>query len=383
MKNYNPEELIYKYCRGLCSEEERALVESWHLKELYEEKFLPSEKVISIVNERMRKTLDVYIGASDKSYLHTIRLWVRVSGIAALLFIISIVTLFYLKDKKDQVLFTERNAHQNDIGPGGYKAILTLENGKKIKLLNDKPGPLAKQGTIQISALSNGGLLYHGNSRSNSKEILNTLETPRGGQYQIILPDGTKVWLNAASTLTYPTSFIGNYRKVTLQGEAYFEVAKNKDKPFKVQSNHQEIEVLGTRFNVMSYSDEDNTRTTLLEGSISVSKGKYRKIIAPGQESITNNHLSGNLISVATADLEKNMAWKNDEFIFNGENIQNIMKLISRWYDIEVVFHHPPDQTRYWGVVSRFKNISAILKMLQSTGKVRFKIEGRRIHIMN
>lgn len=378
MKKPNPEELIHRYVNGICTEEELILIESWHLKDINDSSYLPSKTHIDIVHKRIWKKL-----ARETDYKNTAtvaeRIW-KIATIAASILIIGSTAYYYLQPEKNHRTPSLKQFTQNDILPGGEKASLTLYDGKKIALDSAKEGTIAIQDKVTVSKTNNGYVVYHSNI--DSKYIhLNKLETPRGGKYKIILPDGTKVWLNAASTLIFPTSFKGKDRKVILDGEAYFEVTKDKFKPFIVKNRNQIIEVLGTHFNIRSYLDESITQTTLSEGKVKVLKGTVYKFLKPGQVAYTSSILK--TIEVKKADLEKNLAWKNNDFIFKGDNLITIMKEVSRWYNVEIIYQGPPDQGKYWGVISRNKNISELLKMLQSTGKINYKIEEGRITLMN
>ena len=201
---------------------------------------------------------------------------------------------------------------------------------------------------------------------------------PPGQQYEVVLPDGTHVWLNAASSIKFPTAFTGAVRKVELMGESYFEVAKNRVMPFIVSVNQTEIEVLGTHFNVMGYAEEGSTNTTLLEGSVKIRKGGSSKTIIPGQQArVTNN------IQVAEVNTDEVIAWKNGKFSFNDEDIHSIMNQIVRWYDLEVVYMPGVTNQKFGGEISRYKNVNEILKKLELTQTIHFKQEGRRIIVMN
>ena len=378
-RKYLAEELLNKYVQGTCSEEESAMLESWHLKDLSESKDIPSKETILLVNQRMRSNLYAYTGQHQQK---TQRLWPPLAYVASALFLISIGTYIYIdRSISDQTSILNHKNDLSEIRPGTTKATLTLSNGKKILLNNTTQGLLAKEDKVSIRSAAQGALIYSALEKTGGRIYSHILETPKGGQYQVDLSDGTKVWLNASSTLTYPSVFKNKERYVELTGEAYFEVAKDKNKPFKVKSGRQVIEVLGTHFNVFAYPDDKKIQTVLLEGSIKISKGNKTRLIRPGQLASTVD--SSDVISTATADLEKSMAWKNNEFIFNGENLESIMKSISRWYNIEIVYRGNSGKTKYWGAVSRNQNLSAVLKMLQSTGKVSFSVEGRRVTVMN
>jgi len=320
---------------------------------------------------------------------------------AAIIFIVLTCGLYYYqnKPKSPQLAAQKLQPKKNDIAPGGNKAILTLADGSKISLSDAANGEIAKQAGISITKTSNGQLIY---SIADSQpveglgqlQVYNTIETPKGGQYQINLPDGSKVWLNAASSLRFPTKFAGNERKVELSGEAYFEIAHitlpseesrtgaKKDSgaeamPFKVISGNQTVEVLGTHFNINAYSDEPSIRTTLLEGSVRVLLNSpsgeglmnFSKRLKPGQQSKVNK-----MINVFNVDTQEAIAWKNGYFIFNNENIESIMRKVSRWYNVDIEYQGNISQKALWGSLSRFKNLSELIDMLELTGSVHFKI---------
>jgi ferric-dicitrate binding protein FerR (iron transport regulator) len=205
---------------------------------------------------------------------------------------------------------------------------------------------------------------------------MNTIQTPRGGQYQVILPDGTKVWLNAASSLAYPTAFTGADRAVKLNGEAYFEVADNKDKPFKVMAGNMEINVLGTHFNVMAYEDENAIKTTLLEGSVKVTNGKISHLLKPGQEGRVDRQSGA--FRLLEADANEAVAWKNGVFQFGGASIESVMREIVRWYDVDVEYQGRTNE-HFRGTISRSVNASEVFKMLELTGAVHFTIDKKKI----
>lgn len=376
MNKYTPEELVHNYAQHTATEDQRVIVESWHIHDLKESKHIPSKEHIKIVQERMWNKLKSQIHL-EETYIIRKKIWPKVSIAAAILLITSVTLYINIKpiSKSPATLVIK-----NDITPGGNIATLTLNNGERISLNQFNKKSIAIQEGINIHP-SDGLVIYDQQKKIKTTTAVNKLETPRGGKYQLVLPDGTRVWLNSASTLTYPTSFQGKERIVRLEGEAYFEVTKNKNSVFKVVSKTQTIEVLGTHFNIKSYKDEKSAQTTLAEGKVKISKGSVFKILKSGQAAI--NQESSKTINVENADLEKNLAWKNNEFIFNGDDLMSIMKEVSRWYNVEVIYDGNINPGKYWGAVSRSKNISEVLKMLQLTGKINYKIEGRRITLMN
>ena len=265
------------------------------------------------------------------------------------------------------------------IAAGTNKAVLTLADGSNIVLDSMGQGILAKQGNAKVIKLNTTTLAYNATDENNQEVLYNTLATPNGGKYQLILPDGSKVWLNAASSIHFPTIFTGKERRVTVTGEAYFEVAKNAAMPFKITVKDMEVEVFGTHFNVMAYDDENSMNTTLLEGSVKISKGVIKKMLVPGQQSVIN---STGEINIVDADMEEVMAWKNGWFQFNAADIKTVMRQISRWYAVEVVYEGKIPDGHYSGAVSRDNDIFQVLKIMQSGG-VRFKIEGRKVIVLS
>ena len=300
--------------------------------------------------------------------------WYNIAAAAMLFICLSAGLLFFNKYAPDHQTQAD-NLVKNNIGPGSNKATLTLEDGRKIILTDAINGNLAIQAGVNISKTADGQLVYKISDQENKKLSYNSIETPRGGQYQVNLPDGTRVWMNSASVLKFPTSFAAQpNRRVELTGEAYFEVAHDPKHPFKVKTAQQEVEVLGTHFNINSYTDEASTRTTLLQGRVKVNS----TILKPGQESV----LTSTSILVKPADIETTMAWKNGYFIFKNEDLPGIMRKISRWYDVEIVYPESLAGKHFEGSISRFKNVAEVLRKFELTGNIHFKIEGRRITAM-
>lgn len=260
------------------------------------------------------------------------------------------------------------------IVPGGNKAYLILADGRSILLDSSADGQLAKQGNVSIRK-ENGKLAY--NSGAQEGEVLyNTIRTPKGGQYQLELSDGSKVWLNAASTLRFPASFTGKERRVEMTGEAYFEIAKKNGQPFIVSSNGIDTRVTGTHFNINAYPDELFTSTTLLEGAVAVQDGMKKLLLLPGEQA---RYIPGQpLMLVKHPDLDEVMAWKKGKFIFNEADIKTIMRQISRWYDVDIIYEGTVRSETFSGMVSRESNISKVLRIMEEGG-VKFSIESRKI----
>lgn len=241
-------------------------------------------------------------------------------------------------------------------------------------------GELARQAGVKVTKSASGEIIYEITSAAkveNQGGAINTLSTARGETYQLRLPDGSRVWLNAASSITYSANLLQHgKRKVRLQGEGYFEITKDKVHPFVVESKGQQVEVLGTHFNVKAYGDEPAMATTLLEGSVMVSQAGKEVILKPGQQALNKD----NAFAVAIVDMNETIAWKNGLFMFKGEKISEIMKKVQRWYDVEIVYNDGKvGALKFSGTISRYDHVSKLLDILETTGRVHFKIEGRRI----
>jgi len=262
------------------------------------------------------------------------------------------------------------------IAAGSNKAILTLADGAVVAL-DSAASKVMQQGNIAIHQ-HNGQLQYTGNETGSSAGN-NTLTTPKGGQFKVILPDGTSVWLNSASSLQYPTAFIGKERVVALTGQAYFEVAANVNQPFKVKVNDMEVQVLGTDFDIMAYGDEQAVRTTLVTGAVKVAMGKENALLKPGQQARLNKEQG--TFTVKEADLSKVLAWKSGLFLFNNTDLQTIMREIARWYDVEIINEAGNSAKLYGGSISRKKDLRDVLNLLESGGTNHFKIDGRKVII--
>ena len=270
-----------------------------------------------------------------------------------------------------------------DVAPGKQGAVLTLAGGRQVVLDSMGNGLVAVQNGANVT-LENGRLTYTKGRKGTTDLAFNTMTTPRGRKFQLVLPDGTKVWMNAASTLTFPTVFTGGERKVAITGEAYFEVAKNAAMPFKVTINDKEqVEVLGTSFDVYAYAEEANMRTTLLEGSVRMINAGEKVLLKPGQlAAVRHEGPASSGISVRSANIEKVMAWKNDLFDFEDASLTEVMNEISRWYDIDVVYEKGIPSFEFGGKIRRDLTLAGLLKFLEGAG-VHFRIEaGRRLVVV-
>lgn len=302
----------------------------------------------------------------------------RLAAAAILLLVFGSFVFIYYK-KQNNVLITNtitKSLPHHDVAPGGDKAVLTLADGSTIVLDSAGNGILANQSGTKVIKKEDGQLLYSNSAAESSEMAYNLLTTPRGGQYKITLPDGSKVWLNAASSLKYPIAFSGKERKVEITGEAYFEIAKDATKPFKVNFNSIEVEVLGTHFNIKAYSDEESINTTLLEGKVKVSIGNETKQLLPGQQVQIKS--ASNIKLLNDVDLEETVAWKDGNFQFENTSIQDVMRQLSRWYDVEISYRGTVNK-HFVGNISRDVKLSQVLSMLQQTSEVKFVIDGKKI----
>lgn len=364
-------QLIDKYVKGLCTPEETAIVERWYYN--VDEQVAIDEQRIDEIGQRIWNEIPL-----GKAPVKKYRLWPRlVAAVAIVIVAGTYVTVQYGGFKKQSA-----NVYVNDIAPGKNKAILTLDNGKTIDLNDTKTGVV----------IDTRGLTYEDGSKvaqqsgqlTGLKQL--NLSTPRGGTYQVVLPDGSKVWLNASSTLSFPATFEKAVtRRVELVGEAYFEITKLSSTATKahvafiVVSKGQEVEVLGTHFDVNCYEDESTVKTTLLEGSVKVSSAANQStLLKPNQQSVLSSHN----LTVKEIDADEVASWKDGYFRFNDESLASIMQKVSRWYDVNVIFTDDQLKTEtYAALTTRFANVSKLLDKLEQIGSAKFKTEGRTITI--
>ncbi len=385
--------LLDKYMSGEASleEEQRLLNFYGSFAEPSEQTDLPENNPLG---DRIFDKINVQINPSEDYTPSFYSYYLKPISVAAMILMVISISLYFYSNRKlagpsVEQQFTEINT-KNDILPGNNKAILILADGSRISLDDAERGLLASQGNTAITKTNSGEIVYEKNPADKKKNalvasVINTIQTPKGGKYQIRLPDGSKVWLNSASTLSYPTAFTGKERIVKLKGEAYFEIAPRKSMPFRVESDDQIVEVLGTHFNVNSYDNEDFTKTTLIEGSVKVIlntrsniSGKT-KLLKPGEQSSINSSKSD--IKIENVDTEKAIAWKNGYFKFKNTPIQEIMREVERWYDVELIYEGNMPTDEFTGFVSNDVNISAVLKILEQSGGVKFTVKGKKLKV--
>lgn len=382
--------LIRKYLNGTSTPDDKSRLDEWY------HSFDDSEGELTVnetgndpeLSGRLRnRILDSIHQNDDRRATKKRRRW-DAPAAAVILILISFGAYFmFLRNSPEQeIVRTVSSSHEtkpkNDIKPGGNKAMLTLADGSVVVLDSASNGIISRQGDIKVQKLRNGLLAYTINGKNvtrNVESLFNTISTPRGGQYQVTLSDGTKVWLNAASSIRFPVVFTASERKVEITGEAYFEVAKNKERPFKVKAISSEIEVLGTHFNVNAYKDEATIKTTLLEGKVKVSvpnSVENAEFLLPGQQAgITKN---GKINIKNHVDTEEAVAWMKGYFQFKSTDLKVILRQISRWYDVDVEYHGNIN-LHFTGLLTRNENVSKVFEKLALTGGVHFEIEGKRV----
>jgi transmembrane sensor len=398
--------LLEKYRNGTLTVEEKAILESWYLHEsVYSKHEISDEALLRNLDLIAKKLPLQYKNTTTKLWPQPAPNWLR--GIAAVAAAVAMMTLgiwlYYSSNlggrHPDPSLSSRVSRDLNDIAPGKNGATITLANGKVIQLSDAKTGVVIGDDKLAYNDGSSvGSRNEFGTGSRNSKgggpdpdgsgqalrqdDVMQmTASTAKGQTYQFTLPDGTKVWLNAASSLKFPSNFNGaKQRRIELTGEAYLEVSKDKLHPFIVESSGQTVEVLGTHFNISSYADEGSVRTTLLEGSVRVSDGKGAErsiVLKPNQQSVVSG---ANRIKVEQVDAQSAVDWKQGTFVFNKASLEEILRKITRWYDVDIVdLRKQQNDITFSGKMSRYDNISKVLSKLALTGEVRFKIEGRKI----
>lgn len=383
MNKAETEALLEKYLQSKATADEAVLVERWYEKE-------SDQQLLTDADDFERLKSEIWLSVRTQAGLPVqkpksgFRLNYRYAAAAVLLITLSIGLILYVQQYNpfgSDLKITRLSG--KDIPPGKNVAMLTLANGKKIALSSAKNGVVINAAELTYS--DGTAVPISSDSIENADRHGRAMEisTPKGGQYQVVLQDGTKVWLNAASVIKFPLTFKGAAtRQIELSGEAYFEVAKDKDHPFTVQTDQQKLEVLGTHFNVNAYKDDHKTKTTLLEGSVKLSgqtssTANLSVTLTPGQQAV----VADGPFVVNQADTEEAVAWKNGYFKFDSETLVSVMAKLARWYDVDIVYDGKVSKDRFVGTISRSKNIIDVLEMLESTKLVKFKVEGRSVRV--
>ena len=370
--------LLRRYLEGNASSGEIQLVEQWYqeLADAGEWNWAEGER------ERLEGAIESRLLRQMRAEERPVRKISAVRWVAAAVFVLlaGAGTWLLLRNKTgESTMIAQQQRFKNDVGPGRNAAILTLAGGKEIVLDSSATGTIGKQNNAVI-VNNNGQLIYKTLHEKPTGIFFNTLTTPRGSQYQMILPDGSKVWLNAASSITYPVAFGGERRVVTITGEAYFEVAKNEAQPFVVQEGDMSVQVLGTHFDVNGYADEADRKTMLLEGSVRILDKGSNSLLKPGQQAVLDRH-DDKIQIVDHPNVEAVMAWKNGTFLFEDATIESIMRQVARWYDVEVVYNTSISK-HFVADIPRNVPLSRLLELLELTDQVHFRIEGKKITVI-
>ncbi|HEX6848099.1 MAG TPA: FecR domain-containing protein [Chitinophagaceae bacterium] len=339
-----------------------------------------SKEISPETSAKVFKAIHEKISSESKQARPRVITFRRIAIAASTIAIVLISAFLFLNKNKSRDIVKAGAAEkrfQDDVAPGGDKAILTLADGSTIVLDDAQNGTLTQQGNSKVIKLD--GKITYDASAKNSGVVYNTISTPNGGQYQLELADGSLVWLNATSSIRFPTAFSGKERRIEITGEAYFEIARNRDMPFVVSVNGSEVQVLGTHFNINAYNDEENVKTTLLEGVVKFVHGDNANVLKPGQQlQLANN---GDMKVVSNVDIEEVVAWKNGMFDFEQAGIEKVMRQLSRWYDVEVEYQGKSDDL-FIAEMRRNIKLSDALRALELTGKVKFDIRGRKIIVL-
>jgi len=376
MKEQEATALLEKYQRNELSPAEEQLINEWYLVQLTESNHALSSGELSATVNAIRSKLPL------PGRKHRVLSWGRIAAVLALAGTLGYGVYHFSSVPQDG--FRTGLAQASDIAPGRAGATLTLGNGKQLRLSELANGKVASESGMSIVKASDGRLIYMASSSADAAtgEVLtNTLSTARGETYMLVLPDGSKVWLNSASSISYPSNLSrASVRTVKTEGEVYLEVTKDSTRPFLVESRGQQVRVLGTHFNINAYSDEPRTATTLLEGSIQLTTGGHSKTLIPGQMALTGN----GLIAVSNSDAEKATDWKNGDFYLNHVNFRTAMRKLERWYDVEFIYDPAvPEDIEAGGWISRNQKLSAVLRLIESSGQVRFTTHGKKIYVSN
>ena len=375
--------LLARYLEGDASQEEMIIIEQWYrqMEEEGEWSWAEGEKegMEAVLEGRLLRQIGN--GRADDGQMPVRTLWFRRRGLAVAAAVLAVIAGVWLmvvrKGPKELAPVAQR--YRNDVLPGHQAAVLTLAGGKVVVLDASAPKDIGRQGNAEVLNDS-GRLVYQAETGQASGIFYNTLTTQKGNQYHLTLPDGTKVWLNAVSSITYPTAFTGKERRVTISGEAYFEVMKNQQQPFIVQEGDMSVQVLGTSFDVNGYGDEGALKTTLVEGKVRVGKGSAGSVLEQGQQAILPRDKDAVSID-HNPDIDAVLAWKNGAFSFKDASIGAIMQQVQRWYDVDVIYES--NITKHFVAdIPRNVPLSSLLQLLEATDQVHFRIEGKKVFVM-
>lgn len=374
MKEQELAELLERYREGRCTEEEVTLLQSWYGQWNMADPADLSESDLNRAEELIRQ------GILPEEKKRVIRLLPRMAAAIALFVALSACLYLYF-NKPGKRLQQGVAVNKTDVPPGGNKAVLTLSNGTAIVLDNADKGLLATQGNQHVVKMSGSVLTYEaagGSQAGDNKLVFNTLTIPRGGQYQLVLSDGTKVWLNSASSITYPTAFAEGERKVVVTGEAYFEVTHDEKRPFIVQARSEVIRVLGTHFNVYAYGDEPFVNTTLLTGSVKVSvlNSHRSQLLRPGEQIQINK--AGGVKLLTNVNTNKVVAWTKGQLSMEDVSVKSLMSRLSRWYDVDIRYKGKIPEEKFGGMISRNVYLSNVLSVLNANG-IHAHLKGKTI----
>lgn len=389
--------MIRRYRSGICTQEEKALLHTWYLS-LARDKAAAGQQEFTLTEQEIASAADEISANLPLRKTRIIQLSRLRKLAAAVVILCSFSAGAYLLWFKPPSSRVAGNVYKNDVAPGGNRAILELGDGSEINLNDAELGELTNNFGFSITKTRDDQVTYKVSETSEPagtrgfaqpQSVYNTVRTPRGGQYQVMLPDGSGAWLNAASSIRFPAIFSGKERRVEITGEVYFEVARKARHsdtglvivPFTVIAGKQVVEVLGTRFNINAYSNEGSIRTTLLEGAVKVSSSSADafRSLKPGEQSLLS---ADQPIKIQPADLEAATAWKNGQFRYNMEGIEAIMRQVERWYDVEVVYEGSIPEKSFVGTISRDLPLARFLDILSFTG-INFRIEGRKIVVLS
>lgn len=391
--NLGKAELILKFLRGELSPDEDARLKAWLAEDERNRAFLESLTDEASLEECLHFLSAVGVPAALEKTLarikheplsapapgNRLRWLTRWQGVAAVLLVLLAALAFLWQYTGRRGPAAVAPVQHADVLPGGWKATLRLADGSVIALKDTGSSIVMAGNGIRITQ-RNGEVIYENAGSASGQSGWNTVSTPLGGKYKVQLPDGSKVWLNAGTELRFPAVFEGTRRELELAGEAYFDVAHKERQPFRVKVNGLTVEVLGTHFNLKAYVDEPLVQATLIEGSVKVSTHATEQFLLPGKQASLDK--ARGRLEVKEANIRDVLAWKNDLFRFSKEPLEEVMRKIGRWYNVEVVYSGAATDTEFSGMISRNVPLSQVLKMLEMTGGARFRVEGRRVVVL-